>query len=509
MSRRALDMLALSSDMVDALLLDELGWKMRVSTLRVLRAALCILSVLGGGIAFIAVALFIGPHYGSALEYGGRPPILMLAVLVELYAALVPILGLTTGSERDWLTRGSHVPLCRTLDISQSSMVIARMLPRTIRGFMTSLAICSAAAALLTAWGVATPARLGSLLLLPALSSSLPVALAFKIACDGDSRTRITGGYALASIAIPACLGVTTAAVVLAFASGAVAIPARVGTFLLSAQFELAFFLVCLLGTGAALVGLIRYCSLLDGAGFRIVPAASRPDDSQRRNLRSSLYPMKALVCSPSACKLVKMFGICLGAASFLKIAVGPLLPIAQGNPFAEGIIARAAVAFCYVCLMYSLGIAVGVSRAIGSVSLLAAWRALWEWGGSVRGLVLPALATWTLVQVVLVSPLVAAGPLFGIHPAHVAVIGLATMMGNAFAEATLGQRRTSSEVALQVMDERGASVAVLSLFLSVAALLASLWYMPAALAICIGLYGGTLLCLHRRIRFRQLDLSV
>lgn len=502
-------MLSISSDLVDVLLLDALGWKMRVSTLRILRVLFCILSVLAGGTAFITLALVIGSRYESAIEYGSRPPILMLAVLIELYATLVPILSLATGSERDWLTHGSYASLCRALDISQSSMVIAHMLPRTVRGLMTSFAICSSAAALLVAWGAETPVRLGLLFLLPVISSMLPVTLALKIACDGRDRTRLTWGYALPAIAIPVLLGVATAAIVLALVRGALAAPTTVGTMLLSTRFELLSFLACLSCTGVALGGLVHYFRLLDGAGFRIMPVASRPGGLMQRNAASFLYPMKALVGSPNAPELVRTFGVCLGVVSFLEIAAGPLLPIVFGIPPAGGVGEGVAMGFCYVCLMYSLGIADGISRAIGPLSLLAAWRTLWEWGSSVRSLVLPAFATWTLAAGTLVLPLMAVGPLLGVPSAHVAAIGLATMMSSACAGAAVGQGRTSPEADLRVAGDWSAAVAVLSLFLSVMAILASFWYAWGALAICASLYGGTFLCLRHRIRYRQLDLSI
>ena len=80
--------LLLASDLVDAVFLDTLGWRMRISTLRALRVVLCILSAFGGGAAFIMVASLAGSLRGSAFHQG-RLPVLLLAVLVELYAALV------------------------------------------------------------------------------------------------------------------------------------------------------------------------------------------------------------------------------------------------------------------------------------------------------------------------------------------------------------------------------------------------------------------------------------
>ena len=98
--RSRMRVLLLASDLVDAVFLDTLDWRMRISTLRALRVALCILSAFGGGAAFIMVASLADSLRGSAFHQG-RLSVLLLAMLVELYAALVPALGLMAGGERD------------------------------------------------------------------------------------------------------------------------------------------------------------------------------------------------------------------------------------------------------------------------------------------------------------------------------------------------------------------------------------------------------------------------
>lgn len=68
--RSRMRVLLLASDLVDAVFLDTLDWRMRISTLRALRVALCILSAFGGGAAFIMVASLADSLRGSAFHQG-------------------------------------------------------------------------------------------------------------------------------------------------------------------------------------------------------------------------------------------------------------------------------------------------------------------------------------------------------------------------------------------------------------------------------------------------------
>lgn len=274
--RSRMRVLLLASDLVDAVFLDTLDWRMRISTLRALRVALCILSAFGGGAAFIMVASLADSLRGSAFHQG-RLSVLLLAMLVELYAALVPALGLMAGGERDWLTHGPHASLCRTLDISQSSVVVAWVLPRATRRCLFSYAVCLSAATMLCARDMATPAWLAVLLLLPVLSSSVPVILAFRIACVGGRDFLLTWRRLVLSLVVPAVLGIASGLVVLLLrVDGAGIFPADIMPVFLSPHFELLFCLSCMLATGYALRSLMHYFKLLDGAGFGVTPSLSR-----------------------------------------------------------------------------------------------------------------------------------------------------------------------------------------------------------------------------------------
>ena len=508
--RSRMRVLLLASDLVDAVFLDTLDWRMRISTLRALRVALCILSAFGGGAAFIMVASLADSLRGSAFHQG-RLSVLLLAMLVELYAALVPALGLMAGGERDWLTHGPHASLCRTLDISQSSVVVAWVLPRATRRCLFSYAVCLSAATMLCARDMATPAWLAVLLLLPVLSSSVPVILAFRIACVGGRDFLLTWRRLVLSLVVPAVLGIASGLVVLLLrVDGAGIFPADIMPVFLSPHFELLFCLSCMLATGYALRSLMHYFKLLDGAGFGVTPSLSRFCGQVPDGVISFVFPIRALLGSSIAPRLARLLGGCLGLSLFLAIGAESLLHLTR-DALSTGVPASGMAALLrYGGLVYSLGMADGVLRVIGPSSLLPSLRALWEWGCPARRVIFPVLVSWALVAVMFVAPLMVAASPFGVHPVGALSVGAGAVLGGALSEAAVGHEPPLAGMDSQTSGERGMSVAIFSFVLSTVVFLISSWSAWCAAIVGLFLYGGgVFLCLRRRILHRQLELSI